>query len=245
MNFHHHWGNIFFAAAHQIFFYQISKWLARFLLLGVPRASLISVLRGGRGGSPIGNLYYHRSLAWCCCSDVRLDWRRPGQLSHLSWSVGNCTWPHQLVHHLVDWIHISTNRLFQYLLTWSDQLVYTASTNWWDPKRMAANNGSKQKKPPSAIALAVSVAAASQMPVLSLIKQAETSMDSEKEALGRWAATVGHMEEILQSDPDHGHALMVTLLCFILSSSKALWNACWSWHDGFTWCQKGFLNIMS
>ena len=84
---------------------------------------------------------------------------------------------------------------------------------------MAAKNGSKQKKPPSAIALAVSVAAASQMPVLSLIKQTETSIDSKKEALGRWAATVGHMEEILQSDPDHGHALMVTLLCFILSSS--------------------------
>ena len=25
-------------------------------------------------------------------------------------------------------------------------------------------------------------------------------------------STVGHMEEMLQSDPDHGHALMVTLL---------------------------------
>ena len=87
-------------------------------------------------------------------------------------------------------------------------------------KRMSA----KQKNPPSAIALAVSVAAASQLPVLSLIgQQAETSMDSKKETeLGRWAATVGHMEEILQSDPDHGHALMVTLLGFFLSYFKAL-----------------------
>ena len=71
----------------------------------------------------------------------------------------------------------------------------------------------EKKKPPSAIALAVSVAHASQLPVLSLL-QGETGADTKKAGLGsvmglRWAATVGHMEEILKADPEQGHALMV------------------------------------
>ena len=72
----------------------------------------------------------------------------------------------------------------------------------------------EKKKPPSAIALAVSVAHASQLPVLSLL-QVETSADPKKAGLGnvmglRWATTVDHMEEILKADPEQGHALMVT-----------------------------------
>ena len=69
----------------------------------------------------------------------------------------------------------------------------------------------KEKKPPSAIALALSVAHASQLHVLTLL-QAETSKDPEKVvgSVGEcWAATVDHMEKIVQADPDHGHALMV------------------------------------
>ena len=74
----------------------------------------------------------------------------------------------------------------------------------------------EKKKPPSAIALAVSVAHASQLPVLSLL-QVETSADPKKAGLGnvmglRWATTVDHMEEILKADPEQGHALMVTFL---------------------------------
>ena len=78
----------------------------------------------------------------------------------------------------------------------------------------------EKKKPPSAIALAVSVAHASQLPVLSLL-QVETSVDPKKPGLGnvmglRWATTVDHMEEILKADPEQGHALMVTLPpCYI------------------------------
>ena len=64
----------------------------------------------------------------------------------------------------------------------------------------------EKKKPPSAIALAVSVAHASQLPVLSLL-QVESSLDSKMGL--RWAATVDHMEEILKADPEQGHALMV------------------------------------
>ena len=123
----------------------------------------------------------------------------------ISWSVGNSTGTQQLVH-LISWIRTLKPpfAIPAHLISWC-----TAGTNW-QCKRMAGV-GVKQKKPPSAIALAVSVAHASQLHVLTLL-QAETSKDSEK-VLGnvgeRWAATVDHMEEILQADPDHGHTLMV------------------------------------
>ena len=79
----------------------------------------------------------------------------------------------------------------------------------------------EKKKPPSAIALAVSVAHASQLPVLSLLQVEKASLGS---VMGlRWAATVDHMEEILKADPEQGHALMVTFPA-LLDSFKCMVN---------------------
>lgn len=109
----------------------------------------------------------------------------------------------------------------QYLPTWS------VGVSWHQSMAERMADGKKQK-PPSAIALAVSVANASQLHLLTILPAVETSLDS-KEMMGsvrkRWTTTVNHMEEMLHDDPDHGHALMVNLSCKIYSFSNANWSA--------------------
>ena len=160
----------------------------------------------------IVNLHYHGNL------DVVVQ-RWPGWLE---------TWV--TLHLMVSW-QLSrgpaTAPLIQTVFCKSIANTWSVGVSWHQSMAERMADGKKQK-PPSAIALAVSVANASQLHLLTILPAVETSLDS-KEMMGsvrkRWTTTVNHMEEMLHDDPDHGHALMVNLSCKIYSFSNANWSA--------------------